>query len=233
MKCAHISHRCNLWLVLRLQTLNLCPVNTLLTETSWVLLITLPIISALIGWGTNRLAIRMLFHPQKPINFGLFKVQGLIPRRHAEIAERTGEIVARELVHGHALKSEIEKINLAPLLDESVHSLVHDRLAPRLKAIPFLGGMINAQLLDRLEEMAKEAMIAESPKIKAKVAAMAEEQIDIQSLVRERVDAFELNKLEEVVWNLAGREFRQIEIFGAVLGFIIGVVQLGVVLGLG
>ncbi len=175
----------------------------------------------------------MLFHPRKAINFGLFKVQGLIPRRHAEIAERTGEIVARELVHGHALKSEIEKIDLSLLLDQSVHGLVHDRLGPRLKTIHFLGAMINAQLLDRLEEMAREAMQEESPKIKAQVAKMAEEQIDIQRIVRERVDAFELNKLEDVVWNLAGSEFRQIEIFGAVLGFMIGVVQLGLVAFIG
>lgn len=207
--------------------------KTLFTETSWVLLLSLPIISALIGWGTNRLAIRMLFHPRKAINFGLFKVQGLIPRRHSEIAERTGEIVANELVSGHALSKEIEKIDLAPLLNQSVRGLIHDRLGPRLKTIPFLGGMINAQLLDRLEEMAREAMQAEAPALKAKVAAMAEQQIDIQTLVRERVDAFELNKLEEVVWNLAGREFRQIELFGAVLGFLIGVVQLGLVMFLG
>jgi uncharacterized membrane protein YheB (UPF0754 family) len=204
----------------------------MLGHTSWWVLVSLPLISALIGWGTNRLAIRMLFHPRKPINFGLFKLQGLIPRRHAEIAERTGEIVARELVSGHALRNEIEKIDLGPLLNQSVHKLVRNQLGPRLQTIPFLGSMVNEGMLVKLEGMACEAMEAEAPSINASVAAMAEEKINIQKLVQERVDAFELNKLEEVVWNLASREFRQIELLGAILGFLIGIIQLGLVMSL-
>ena len=38
-------------------------------------------ISATIGWITNWVAIKMLFRPHKEINFGLFKIQGLIPKR--------------------------------------------------------------------------------------------------------------------------------------------------------
>ena len=196
---------------------------------SWIILASIPLISALIGWGTNRLAIQMLFHPRESRRILGFRIQGLIPRRHAEIAEKAGDIVARELVQGHHLRNEIEGIDLQPILDEAVTNLVWDRLGPRLKALPFIGGMVNDSLLAKLHTLAAEEMSREAVKIKAKVAEHAETQIDIQRMVRERVDAFELNKLEEVVWSLAGREFRQIEYLGAILGFVIGCVQVGLV----
>lgn len=195
-------------------------------DFAWLPLAALPILGAFIGWGTNRLAIHMLFHPREPrLLFGL-SVQGLIPRRHGEIATKTGEIVARELVQGHHLRNEIEKIELQPLLDESVTVLVWERLGPRLKAIPFLGGMVNDGLLAKLHTLAAEELGKEIPNLKAKVAAHAESNIDIERMVRERVDAFELDKLEEVVRGLAGREFRQIELLGAILGLLIGGVQM-------
>jgi uncharacterized membrane protein YheB (UPF0754 family) len=197
---------------------------------SWALLALLPVISALIGWGTNRLAIHMLFHPREPVRLLGISVQGLIPRRHGEIATKAGEIVARELVQGHHLRDEIEGIDLQPLFDEAITNLVWDRLGPRLKAIPLLGNMVNDSLLAKLHTLASEEMSREAPKLKAKVAAHAETRIDIERMVRERVDAFELGKLEEVVRGLAGREFRQIELLGAALGFVIGVVQVGLVL---
>ena len=56
-----------------------------------LVLILIPIISALIGWLTNWVAIRMLFHPRKPILIGNFKLQGLIPRRQPDIAEQAAD----------------------------------------------------------------------------------------------------------------------------------------------
>ena len=44
----------------------------------WILL---PAVGALIGWFTNFVAIRMLFHPRKPVRlFGRVVLQGVLPR---------------------------------------------------------------------------------------------------------------------------------------------------------
>ncbi|NPV27094.1 MAG: DUF445 family protein [Firmicutes bacterium] len=52
--------------------------------------IAIPLISALIGWLTNVIAIRLLFRPVEPIKLPLlnYELQGLIPRRQAEIAKK-------------------------------------------------------------------------------------------------------------------------------------------------
>ena len=50
-------------------------------------------VGTLIGWFTNYLAIKLLFRPQREINFLLFKIQGLIPKRRDEITENIAVVV--------------------------------------------------------------------------------------------------------------------------------------------
>jgi len=50
-------------------------------------------------------------------------------------------------------------------------------------------------------------------------------RLNLQEVVREQVDSFPLEKLEELVIGIASRELKMITILGAVLGGIIGIVQ--------
>lgn len=61
----------------------------------------LVVVGAVIGFGTNLLAIIMLFRPWKPWKVFGFKVPltpGLIPKRQADIAEKLGEVVEQHLL---------------------------------------------------------------------------------------------------------------------------------------
>jgi uncharacterized membrane protein YheB (UPF0754 family) len=57
-----------------------------------------------------------------------------------------------------------------------------------------------------------------------------EENIDVEKLVREKVEAFSSDKLEQILFAIMKKEFRFIEIIGAVLGFIIGCFQVSLTL---
>jgi uncharacterized membrane protein YheB (UPF0754 family) len=193
----------------------------------YLYLMAAPILGALIGWLTNRIAIQMLFHPRQPRRFLGMRWQGLIPRRHEEIAEKTADLVVEELVSQHVLRSEIEKIDLTPMLDETITHLVWERLAPKLKGIPFLGGFVNDKLIAQLHTLACDELRKEAPKLRERIATMAESHLDLRPLIRDRILSFELEKLEAIVWHLAGKEFRQIEWLGAILGALIGATQAG------
>ena len=52
-----------------------------------------------------------------------------------------------------------------------------------------------------------------------------EENIDVEKLVRDKVEAFSSDKLEQILFSIMKKEFRFIEIIGAILGFIIGCFQ--------
>jgi uncharacterized membrane protein YheB (UPF0754 family) len=57
-----------------------------------------------------------------------------------------------------------------------------------------------------------------------------EKSLNVEKLVRDKVEAFSSDKLEAVLFSIMRKEFRFIEIIGAILGFLIGCVQVGLTL---
>ena len=190
-----------------------------------LLLLLTPFITAAIGWLTNYLAIQMLFHPRKPINFIVFKWQGLIPKRQSQLASEAAEIIEREILQQNMILKEIKKIELGPYLEEAAKKLVWDRIGPQLQSIPLVGSFINDGALAKFEVIAKEAIQAEADPLIEKVASEFEGAVDLKQIIEDNIAAFDLDRLETIVHQVAQREFRTIERLGAVLGFVIGLVQ--------
>jgi len=189
------------------------------------LLLAFPLIGAGIGWLTNRLAIQMLFRPRTPRKFLFWTFQGLIPRRQGEMAVRVGEIVETDLFNQHLIREEIRKMDLHPHLQQLATNIVWDRLAPRLRAIPILGNLVNDKLLYNLNKIALESIVGETEPLLEKVSMEVEKQIAVRKIVEEKIHAFDLDQLEDIVRKLAQQEFRSIEILGAVIGFMVGLLQ--------
>lgn len=79
-----------------------------------------PIIGAVIGYFTNYIAVKMLFHPRNPITVGghtLPFTPGIIPKRKAELGSAIGAAVQEELFG----EQEIKEILLA---DETCQVIV-------------------------------------------------------------------------------------------------------------
>ncbi|MEC8405027.1 MAG: DUF445 family protein [Verrucomicrobiota bacterium] len=190
-----------------------------------LLLLITPFITAAIGWLTNYLAIQMLFHPRKSINFIVFKWQGLIPKRQSQLASEAAEIIEREILQQNMILKEIKKIELGPYLEEAAKKLVWDRIGPQLQSIPLVGSFINDGALAKFEVIAKEAIQAEADPLIEKVAAEFEGAVDLKQIIEDNISAFDLDRLEAIVHQVAQREFRTIERLGAMLGFVIGLVQ--------
>jgi uncharacterized membrane protein YheB (UPF0754 family) len=180
----------------------------------------LPAVGALIGYGTNWLAIRMLFHPRQP-RFGM---QGLLPRRQQDLAVNVGRLVAEELVHDDALAGALHDIELrdyvAPLLDE----VIADKM-DELKKLPLIGAMLNPSMLDGLKRTILEAVDHRQAAVKARLAEEFAQRVDVAGIVRQRLEAFDLDQLEQAVRRIAHHELAAITWWGAVLGGLIGLFQ--------
>lgn len=186
-----------------------------------LMLVLLPLITALIGWITNWTAIRMLFRPRTPIKlFPGFALQGLIPRRQPELADRLAAIVEAELINQHVIGQELGRIDLDHYIEMFGRRLVRDRLASRIGGIPLL-----ANLLPHIERYAVETLKEELPALRHQISTQLEGQLQIRDMVSRRIAEFDVDRLEALVLATAKREFRAIELTGAVLGFIIGLVQ--------
>ena len=78
--------------------------------------------------------------------------------------------------------------------------------------------LFKAELQDFLAESAQD------------IGNKLEKSLDVKELVREKVEAFSSDKLEKILFSIMRKEFRFIEMIGAVLGFLIGCVQVGLTL---
>jgi len=56
-------------------------------------------------------------------------------------------------------------------------------------------------------------------------ADKVEGRLQVRHLVQERIESFDLLKLKQIVESVASKEFRTIEVSGAILGGLIGVLQ--------
>ena len=193
--------------------------------SSAVLLILTPFITAAIGWFTNWVAIQMLFHPRVPKRVCFWQWQGLIPRRQLQLAQESAEIIEREILQQHMILNEIRKIEMTPYLEEAAHKIVWERIGPQLRAIPLLGSFINDGTLAKFEVIASASMKEEAGPLMEKVATEFEASVDLKQMIEDNIAAFDLDRLEAIVNEVAKREFRTIERLGAVLGFVIGLVQ--------
>lgn len=184
-----------------------------------------PLLGAGLGWLTNRLAIQMLFRPRRPWKVLGVRLQGLIPRRKEELAVRIGEIVEQELLNKHLVRKEISRIDLQPYLHDFAGRMVRERLAPRLRAFPVIGGLVNDRLLDSLHRIAVESLRSETEPMLRKVSSEVERHLAFRRIVEERVRTFEVGQLEDLVRSLARKEFQRIEWLGGIIGFAVGAAQ--------
>jgi uncharacterized membrane protein YheB (UPF0754 family) len=94
--------------------------------------------------------------------------------------------------------------------------------------------MIAFVLNDDLIQTVKQTFVGELKvflnEITNKLALSVESDLDVHRIVEEKVMNFSSDKLEEILFAIMKREFRFIEVVGAVLGFLIGLVQIAYLL---
>lgn len=190
-----------------------------------MLYIVMAAIGALIGWGTNMVAIWLLFHPYRPVRLGPWQLQGLLPRRQADIARNVGQAIEKELLTATDLAEQMENPEICQQLLMMVSKLTEQEVVQRLPRylplplrnylVNYLTGWTNARSRELVDKLIRSITTNLS-------------QLDIGSLIQCRLNSLPLQELEALSWELAGRELRYIEYAGGVLGGVIGLLQAAV-----
>ena len=188
----------------------------------WVSWIMLPTVGGAIGWATNWVAIKMLFHPRKP----MWGLHGLLPRRQNELAASVGDVVGKELVPTDELLKGLDGIDLTPHLGELLDQAITTKLED-IKRIPLIGSLVTAERIAGIRDSVLRQLAEKQPVLIARFKEVIKERIDIGKIAKEKLASFDLDRLERIVNHIASKEFRAIEWWGLVLGFIIGLFQAG------
>lgn len=195
----------------------------------WLLLI--PIISAFIGWVTNWVAIKMLFHPKQPKIILGYKLQGIFPKRQEQFAQKLGKLVADELLSFSDIEQKITNPeNLKQVLPQVEAHIDHFLRVKLSDSMPVISMFIGDKTIDKLKSVFMEELEILFPKMIKDYAASLKSQLDLEQIVSEKVKAFSSDKLEDILYQVMAKEFRFVEIIGGVLGFLIGLLQIVITL---
>lgn len=190
----------------------------------WLLLI--PVISAFIGWVTNWVAIKMLFHPREPKRFLGITLQGIFPKRQQQFAEKLGVLVSAELLSFADIESKISNPDnlkkIMPMIENHVDDFLRTRLSQEM---PVISMFIGDKTIEKLKGSFMKEIEVLFPKVMKEYASNLKAELDIEQIVVQKVASFSSDKLENVLYQIMAKEFRFVEIIGAVLGFLIGALQ--------
>ena len=181
-----------------------------------------PIVGAIIGYITNVIAVELLFHPKKPVKLLGFKIQGLVPARSREITERFLETLSDfltkedfEFVIGNAVNRTLSE-SYAAKLNELFNRYSLSSFGEAADKLGF--GKIVTYLSDAISKLLYDS-------VKETVVRSIADNIDLKEFVIKKAEEISEDEIEKIFKKFAKRELRFIEISGAILGFIIGVLQ--------
>src|ERR1700729_2003416 len=183
----------------------------MMKNISWWLY-TIPFISAFIHWLTIWMALKLLFHPRRPRRILGFTLHGVFPKRQPQIAESLGRMVGQELLSFDDIEQTITNPanvgRILPLAEQHIDNFLRHKPINQLKAV----------FMQELEDL--------FPVIMKNYVMHLKQDLDLERIVVEKIANFSSDRLETMLNQILTKEFRFVEVIGAALGFLIGLLQI-------
>lgn len=86
-----------------------------------------PVLGAVIGLVTNKIAVEMLFHPLNPVYIGKFRLPftpGIIPKGKARFGKAIGDVVGKNLLNSTVIKDTLLSDEMEQKIDIQLDSVL-------------------------------------------------------------------------------------------------------------
>lgn len=196
-----------------------------LTTSEVLRYLSIPVLSAIVGWATNVLALKMTFYPLEFIGLRPFLGwQGIIPAKAESMARRTVDLITTRLVGVQEVISRLEPARVVEVLSPGVEQMLREVIDEAMSEG-------HPEVWKLIPEVAREEIY--------RGAAADAEQVILESMVDLRLEIEDVLDLEEMAVSalLADRgflnkiflecgrqEFKLIERTGLYFGFVFGLI---------
>jgi uncharacterized membrane protein YheB (UPF0754 family) len=190
-------------------------------------LYSIPFISAFIHWLTIWMALKLLFHPRHPRRVLGFTLQGVFPKKQRQIAESLGRIVGQQLFsYGDIEKTIADPENvkrILPLVEAHIDNFLRNKLK---ETMPMISMFIGERTIVQLKGVFMAELEELFPVVMRSYVSHLREDLDLERIVVEKIAGFSNDRLEAMLNEFLTKEFRFVEVIGAGLGFLIGLLQI-------
>lgn len=192
----------------------------------WLPYILIPIINAIVGWGTNWLALKMTFYPLEfwgiPPYGGW---QGIIPSKAASMAEKSVDMLTEKLIDSIELFERMDPARVAEEMREEVDGLSQKIINEVMLAqAPLLWKPLPKRAKHMVYDKASENLPETVSEMMDDIKMNIDELFDVKQMT---IDILLENKqlLNDIFEECGKEEFVFIERSGIYFGFLFGLIQ--------
>ncbi|MEZ4826965.1 MAG: hypothetical protein R3C61_11900 [Bacteroidia bacterium] len=201
--------------------------NTLSSPVFWQYA-SIPFVSAIVGWGTNVIALKMTFYP---LNFiGVWKIgwQGIIPSKAGTMAGKAVDLLTKKLITIEDRFEQIEPDRVAEEMEPALERLSEQIIRETLEEqAPVLWESAPPLLKQRIFQKAAEDLPHVVEGLMQDVKNNISELFDLRAMVVEELEN-DRDLLNQIFLNVGREEFRFIERSGFYFGFLFGLLQMAI-----
>jgi uncharacterized membrane protein YheB (UPF0754 family) len=190
---------------------------------AWVLL---PLGGLVVGYLTNWLALKMIFKPLRPVNFGFFQLQGLFLKRQNEVAVTYARLVSHRILTTKNIFNAILNGKNSDLLQQIIEKNVEKSvdngagfLRPFLQLIAGVGGYRAVQ-----EAMAITVLTA-LPQILERTFDYCDTALNMEQTLRDKMTQLSPEAFEGFLHPVFEADELKLMLVGAWLGLCAGLLQ--------
>jgi uncharacterized membrane protein YheB (UPF0754 family) len=184
------------------------------------------VICAFIGWITNFIAIKMLFHPRRPVQVGSLTVQGIFPKRQKALAMNLAAVIEGELLSHDDIRQAMQRPEFGARLKERILEGFSEFLTTRLGSLnPMIAMFLDGPMMEKIKALLDKELDRIVPGLLETATGELQNSLDFRALIQEKIENLSMERLEILLMSIMAREFRFIEVVGAVLGAGIGLIQ--------
>jgi len=188
-----------------------------------------PLLGTLIGWGTNWLALKMLFRPRKPVGIGPYKLQGLIPSRRNDLSGTIAKTISEELLSSKDIVQAMEDLDIKKIALEQVDKIVKKKLeSQNFQEVPAIS-FLQESIIQMVQTIVSNQVEDSIDDFLQNMGEHVSGNLDIVKLIETKLQSLDDERLENIVNEVSERELKHIERLGAVLGFVIGCLQVVII----
>ena len=184
------------------------------------------VICAFIGWITNFIAIKMLFHPRTPVQIGSLTIQGIFPKRQKALALNLAAVIEGELLSHDDIRAVMQRPEFAARIKDKIQEGFAEFLSKRLGALnPMIAMFLDGAMMDRIKDLLDAELDSIVPGLLETAGGELENTLDFRKVIQNKIENLSMERLEALLMSIMAKEFRFIEVVGAVLGGLIGLLQ--------
>ena len=191
-----------------------------------IFLLSIPVIAALVGWLTNKLAVYMTFYPLEYVGKRPFGWQGIIPSKAHKMATKAVDLVTSKLisVEEQFAKLDAEGITeeMRPQLEQLSQTIIDEVMK---KELPIAWRLLPKSAKDQLHKEAAAQFPAAIANVLSDLKDNIHELLDINRMMVEGLTE-QPEMLNKIFLQCGEKEFKFVEHSGFVFGFLFGIIQM-------